>query len=99
MQTTTFFAPTNVANVARALLLQLAVTCVAVGCEDTNAFSGSKDCSIIRWDVETGKRLHRFKGRRDKSLNPATCGFHTQQVLALAVSSDGRYLASGGADR
>ena len=32
-------------------------TCVALSADDASAFSGSKDCSIIRWDVETGKLL------------------------------------------
>lgn len=36
---------------------KLTPTCVALSPDDATAFSGSKDNSIIRWDVETGKRV------------------------------------------
>lgn len=36
---------------------KLSPTCVVLSPDDTTAFSGSKDNSIIRWDVETGKRV------------------------------------------
>lgn len=42
-----------------------------------------------------GQRKAKGKG---KALDPDTKG-HTDEVLALALSSDGRYLASGGKDR
>ena len=75
---------------------QLAATCVALSHDDKNAFTGSKDCSIIRWDVETGKRIVTIKGKR---CNKTESGFHTDQVLAVAVSPDDRYMASGGRDK
>lgn len=67
-------------------------------------FSSSKDGSIIKWDMLTGRRLATFpklrapatskgKGRADKVEG------HTDEVLGIAVSSDGRWLASGGKDR
>lgn len=36
---------------------KLTPTCVVLSPDDTTAFSGSKDNSILRWDVETGKRV------------------------------------------
>eukprot|EP00939_MAST-03C_sp_MAST-3C-sp1_P003573 g3573.t1 len=81
---------------------KLSATCVAIGCEDRQAFSGSKDCSIIRWDIETGKRLHVFRGLRAKKGDVANAGkhdYHVEQVTALDVSPDGRFLASGGIGR
>lgn len=36
---------------------KLSPTCVVLSPDDTTAFSGSKDNSILRWDVETGKRI------------------------------------------
>ena len=36
---------------------KLTPTCVALSPDDASAFSGSKDNSIVRWDVETGKRF------------------------------------------
>ncbi|KAG8875143.1 pre-rRNA processing protein [Tulasnella sp. 331] len=70
-------------------------------------FSSSKDGSIIKWDALTGRRLATFpklrpstsastgkgKGRADKVEG------HTDEVLGLAISSDGRWLVSGGKDR
>jgi ribosomal RNA-processing protein 9 len=53
-------------------------------------------------DVETGKKLHRFNGtklkkyKKEKTVN---ADGHTGHVLAVAVSSDGNYLVSGGMDR
>lgn len=35
---------------------KLSPTCVALSPDDTTAFSGSKDNSILRWDIATGKR-------------------------------------------
>ena len=75
---------------------QLAATCVALSHDDKNAYTGSKDCSIIRWDVETGKRIVKIKGKR---CNKTESDFHTDQVLAVAVSPDDRYMASGGRDK
>jgi len=75
---------------------QLAATCVALSHDDKNAFTGSKDCSIIRWDVESGKRLMTMKGQRCKKK---AVDFHTDHVLALAVSPDDRYMVSGGRDK
>lgn len=104
---------------------KLSVTCVAVSSDDRTAFSGAKDCSIIRWDVETGKRTV-FPGRRHTKADRlaargggASAGaggggglgvgydridrksvkYHTKGILSMAVSSDGRYLASAGYDR
>lgn len=44
--------------------------------------------------METNTRLFTFKGGRDKP----ELGGHTNQVYSIAVSSDGRLLASGGMD-
>lgn len=79
------------------------VTAVALSKDSDKGFSASKDGVILHWDVETGKS--------DKYLWPSEkvlVSHHakaplskkrSQHVLALAVSSDGRYLATGGLDR
>ncbi|KAG6658125.1 hypothetical protein I3843_04G127900 [Carya illinoinensis] len=81
------------------------VTAVALSEDDSKGFSASKDGTILQWDVVSG--IHesyrwpshdvlRSHGAKDPQ-GPATR--HCKRVLTLAVSSDGRYLASGGVDR
>jgi len=69
------------------------VTCVALTSDEATAFSGSKDSSVIRWDLETGKALHKFAGDKKGKAG------HKGHVLALAVSSDDKLLATGGMDK
>ncbi|XVF75070.1 hypothetical protein PTKIN_Ptkin13bG0159000 [Pterospermum kingtungense] len=81
------------------------VTAVALSDDDLKGFSASKDGIILQWDVESAKtekyqwpsedilRSHGAKDPRGRLKK------HSKSVLALAVSSDGRYLASGGLDR
>ncbi|KAF3450305.1 hypothetical protein FNV43_RR06385 [Rhamnella rubrinervis] len=81
------------------------VTAVVLSDDDLKGFSASKDGTIMHWDVDSGKgenyqwpsegvlRSHGAKDPQGRATK------HSKQVLALAVSSDGRYLASGGLDR
>ncbi|KAJ1920813.1 pre-rRNA processing protein [Mycoemilia scoparia] len=75
----------------------LSITCVAATPDLKYLYSGSKDGSIVKWDFQSGKRLKTFKGQK-KGTKDVSLG-HCDQVLCLAVSSDGSYLASGGKDR
>ncbi|KAK6944210.1 WD40 repeat [Dillenia turbinata] len=81
------------------------VTAVALLEDDSKGFSASKDGSIFHWDVESGQRekyvwpaddILRSQGLREPQKKAIK---HSKQVLALDVSSDGRYLATGGLDR
>jgi len=75
---------------------QLAVTCVALSSDDCTVFSGSKDNSVIRWDSETGaKTIIKHKWSRKTHRDTQS---HEGEVLSVAISSDMRYLASGGRD-
>lgn len=97
---------------------QLPLTCVALADDEKTAYTGSKDGTIIQYDVETGKRLWRGgraprrevnekkaskgKGRGKKGkqqMKSDKSKGHVGHVLAIAVSSDGRMLATGGDDR
>jgi hypothetical protein len=48
--------------------------------------SGSRDRTIILWDVQTGRKLDTF-------------GKHRSVVMSVSFSQDGRFMASGSADR
>jgi ribosomal RNA-processing protein 9 len=73
------------------------VTSVTLTANDETAYTGSKDCSIIRWDMDSvrnGKRVI-YKGARNR---PHIKG-HTLPILSVSVSDDGKLLASGGDDK
>ncbi|KAL1216400.1 U3 snoRNP-associated protein-like YAO [Cardamine amara subsp. amara] len=81
------------------------VVSVALSDDDSRGFSASKDGSIVHWDVASGKsdkyiwpsddilKSHGMKVREPRNKK------HSRESHALAVSSDGRYLATGGVDR
>lgn len=81
------------------------VTAVALSEDDSRGFSASKDGSILHWDIDSGKtekytwptdEILKAHGAKDPQSRATK---HSKHVLAVAVSSDGRYLASGGLDR
>ncbi|KAL6991984.1 hypothetical protein U1Q18_010095 [Sarracenia purpurea var. burkii] len=81
------------------------VNAVALSEDDVRGFSASKDGSIVHWDVDSGKAekylwpsevVLRSHGAKDPQGRGTK---HSKHVLSLAISSDGRYLASGGLDR
>eukprot|EP00697_Spironema_sp_BW2_P014623 gnl/Spiro4/5100_TR2548_c0_g1_i1.p1 gnl/Spiro4/5100_TR2548_c0_g1~~gnl/Spiro4/5100_TR2548_c0_g1_i1.p1 ORF type:complete len:456 (-),score=74.07 gnl/Spiro4/5100_TR2548_c0_g1_i1:72-1439(-) len=82
------------------------VTSVAVDDSGLFAYTGAKDCQVVRWDLTTGARLV-MGSRADANiaLGPDANGkdpvsvTHTDQVLAVALHSSGELLASGGRDR
>jgi GTPase SAR1 family protein len=49
------------------------------------AFTGTEDGKVAQWDLTEGRRVAAFEG-------------HSGQVLALAVTLDGRFCVSGGED-
>jgi len=75
---------------------QLSITCLCISRDDKFIFSGSKDCSIIKWNLETGQKEGKILG-----CHKATEGRkgHKGHVLCLAVTSDNKFLASGGRDK
>ncbi|KAI9315601.1 WD40-repeat-containing domain protein [Dichotomocladium elegans] len=75
---------------------QLPVTAIALAENGSVFYTASKDCSIIKWDVKTLKKLHVFPGGR-KGVEDFVG--HTDHILCLAISSDNQYLASGGRDK
>lgn len=84
---------------------QLSVTALTLAEDDHRGFSASKDGTILHWDVESGKHEKYLWPNEDILIshyakapqNPTSK--RSKSVLTLAVSSDGRYLATGGLDR
>nr|XP_028574561.1 U3 small nucleolar RNA-interacting protein 2 [Podarcis muralis] len=72
---------------------QLPITCLVITPDDKYIFSAAKDCSIIKWDVESGKKVHVIR-RGKKGTKDSHVG-HTAHILSMAISSDGKYLATG----
>ncbi|XP_077487513.1 U3 small nuclear riboprotein factor 55K [Amblyomma americanum] len=71
---------------------KMSPTCVTISHDGQYIFSGSKDCSIIKWCAKTGKKLCTAHGAK-KGQDPNSA--HGGHVLAIAISSDGNFLASG----
>ncbi|XP_033746030.1 U3 small nucleolar RNA-interacting protein 2-like [Pecten maximus] len=76
---------------------QLSVTCVVISPDSRYLFTGSKDCSIIKWDIQKRKKVAVIPGGR-KGTEKLHVG-HTDHILCIAISSDGKYLASGGRNK
>ncbi len=74
------------------------MTCVAITSDETTVYSGSKDNSLLSWDLATAKKKGTLKKHWTRQENPTTQAL-AGEVLAVAVSSDGRLVASGGRDK
>jgi ribosomal RNA-processing protein 9 len=70
-------------------------------------FTSGKEGSIMKWDLSTGKKVATFYKQRpsssdSKGKKKATSNDlqgHLDEVWALALSSDGKYLVSAGKDK
>jgi ribosomal RNA-processing protein 9 len=84
-------------------MLQLSATCVTLLDDDSAAYTGSKDGSIVRWDMATGARTVLSLSTpaapgASGARAPRAASSHSSEILCLTSSSDGRYLVSGGRD-
>ncbi|KAI0824524.1 WD40 repeat-like protein [Trametes gibbosa] len=77
----------------------------AVASHDGNwLYSSGKEGSIIKWDMRTGRQVHthhkcRVDKGKGKSREIVDVSGHVDEIWVLAISPDGKYLASGGKDR
>ncbi|MBW4652069.1 MAG: serine/threonine protein kinase [Kaiparowitsia implicata GSE-PSE-MK54-09C] len=69
------------------------VTAIAISPDGLLIASGSADCSIKLWHLDTGTLLHTFSAK--SMLSP---GGHSDRISALTFSPDGRLLISGSDD-
>jgi len=76
---------------------KLPITCVVISPDSSRVYSASKDAGLVVWDIKTGEKLFRVPGGRkgQQSYHEGHCN----TILALAVSSDSKYLASGDMDK
>ncbi|XP_037092706.1 LOW QUALITY PROTEIN: U3 small nucleolar RNA-interacting protein 2-like, partial [Pollicipes pollicipes] len=73
--------------------LQLPVTCALLSPDDRHLYTGSKDCALIKWCLETCRRVQVVPGGR-KGTEDKHQG-HTTHIMSMAISSDNKYLVSG----
>lgn len=73
---------------------KMAATCICMSSDESTIWTGGKDCAVIRWDVETGKK-DVFPGGR----NRFDCGGHFEKVLSVRLIEQRGLLASAGVDR
>jgi len=71
-----------------------AITSLEWMLDNKSVITGSKDCSLIRWDLESQKKLF-FRGEK---FNRKFEG-HFDEVCCHAISPNGKFLVSGGKDR
>lgn len=70
------------------------VTCIRVG-KDGSIYTASKDCCIIVWDPVTLTKSKILKGFRHNRKT----GTHFDEILAMDITDDSKFLATGGKDR
>lgn len=89
---------------------RFSVTAAVITPDARYVFTSAKDGNIIKHDLNSGKLVHTFHKQRPPSSKGKGKGKakasdvqeaqgHTDEVWAMAVSADGKYLASGGKDR
>lgn len=84
---------------------QLPATCVVVSEDEQFAWTASKDSTIVKWNltscakVLTIQQSIKKKGKHQKKGKHTNPNGHSGAVLTLALSYDGKFLASGGVDR
>jgi len=81
---------------------KFSVTAAAASEDARWLYTAGKDGCLVKWDLHTGSKAHIFhKQRSSKGKERATedIAGHTDEIWAIAISPDGRLVASGGKDR
>lgn len=69
------------------------ITCLTLSNDSQWLFTASKDCTIVKWSLLQMKKISVLK-RIEKGA-PNTLKGHKTVVQSLAISTDGKFLASG----
>ncbi|KAJ2078319.1 pre-rRNA processing protein [Coemansia sp. RSA 988] len=78
---------------------RLPITCVALSPNGQYVYSGCKDGRLVKWKRDNGVKLAVFNGQKKKNPSPNHNLGHSDHILAIAISSDSKYVATGGRDR
>ncbi len=89
---------------------EASVTCVTLSNDSSRVYSGSKDNSVICWDLTTGKKLFLIptwkqakssstSNTSDDDNNGVATNSRDCEVLSITSSTDGRYVCWGGRDK
>uniref|UniRef100_A0A7S0F964 U3 small nucleolar RNA-interacting protein 2 n=1 Tax=Pyrodinium bahamense TaxID=73915 RepID=A0A7S0F964_9DINO len=70
-------------------------TCLCLSSDERTLISGGKDCALLRWDVETGKKEVLHAGGKNKF----ECGGHFGFVMSVCMVEQRSLLISTGYDR
>jgi len=76
---------------------KLSITCVVISPDSKHLYTASKDAGLVKWELSTGNKICKVPGGRKGQQSYHTG--HCSGILALAVSSDSKYLASGDLDK
>ncbi|KAG8241615.1 pre-rRNA processing protein [Homalodisca vitripennis] len=74
---------------------KLSLTCVVVSPDGNFIYSASKDAVIVKWSVESKSKVGVILSKHKQKDEKCKEHSHNSSILSLAVSFDGKYLASG----
>src|SRR5206468_497383 len=72
-----------------------AIYCLAWTADGKQVISGSYDHSLKLWDAQSGNLVREFKAYKEKDFEKG----HRDSIYTLALSPDGKLLATGSSDR
>lgn len=84
------------------MMNQLSPTCLCLSHDEHTVITGSKDCDIIQWDLESGKKIATFKGKRQTFANEIELKDfkgHKGDIYSVDITFDDHLVASGGKDK
>jgi WD40 repeat protein len=74
---------------------ETAIYCLVWTKDDKQLLTGSQDKTLKLWNAATGALIREFKAYQEKAFEKG----HQDSVYAAAISPDGKWIASGDADR